>query len=229
MYIRRALVPYHFNQLLDIIPGRSGEWEQVVAKTLSAKLAMVNALNPDLVVSGDCMSAIGAHRKGLTLVWLDAHGDFHTNTTTESGSLGGMPLAMLAGCGCPRLMQACGQSPVANIYHFGGSEFDDGEQELMLENGLFVSDILTDSIEFPTPLHLHIDTDVISSNQLPSAFHPAPNGINMNTLFEWLNKLLPQTQVLSIKTYDPRKDLGGVGQKVVLEIIRRYEACRTRV
>ena len=57
-----------------------------------------------LVVAGNCNVTLGV-RAGLqragdgdaALVWLDAHGDFNTPATTETGYLDGMPLAMLCG------------------------------------------------------------------------------------------------------------------------------------
>jgi arginase len=56
-----------------------------------------------LVVAGNCnvclgaIGGIGAARRGI--VWLDAHPDFHTPETTDSGFLDGMGLAMATG-GC---------------------------------------------------------------------------------------------------------------------------------
>src|SRR3990172_8795656 len=68
-------------------------------------------------IAGDCCAAIpvlaGLKRAGLTpvLVWLDAHGDFNTPETTPSGFIGGMPLAMIAGRGDLRLIEAAGLTP----------------------------------------------------------------------------------------------------------------------
>ena len=57
-----------------------------------------------LVVAGNCNVALGVHAglqrsrgAGTALVWLDAHGDFNTPVTSETGYLDGMPLAMLCG------------------------------------------------------------------------------------------------------------------------------------
>jgi arginase len=54
-----------------------------------------------VVVAGNCnaclgaLGGIGARRCGI--VWLDAHGDFHTPDTTESGFFDGMGLAIATG------------------------------------------------------------------------------------------------------------------------------------
>lgn len=213
-----ALVPYHFGLRWDIIPNRSGAWAIIDQPGVASRLRIISQLHPSLVVSGDCMAAIAVHREGLPLVWFDAHGDFHTLETTETGSLGGMPLAMLRGLGDRTLMNACTRSPVKEVYHVGGSEFDVGERERMVEDGV----IVTHRAEISYFHHLHIDTDVIRSSDLPSSIHPAPNGIPLEEFYKQLNELLPNTEVLSIKTYDPRLDISGKGEKIVLEIINRY-------
>ena len=66
---------------------------------------LVEGEDAPVVISGDCMVAIGVlaglQARGIdpTLLWFDAHGDFHTWETTASGFLGGMPLAMVSGRG----------------------------------------------------------------------------------------------------------------------------------
>lgn len=225
---RRVLIPYHFGTHWDIIPNREGEWKEIFANRLSSRLSSVSMMKPRLVVSGDCMAAIACHRDGLPLVWMDAHGDFNTLLTTETGNIGGMPLAMLCGLGDQSLMQCCGIKPLDasdHIVHLGGSEFDDGEVGRMVANGvLVVSELKTG---FNVPIHLHIDTDVINSVDLPSSIHPAKNGMRLDEFYKQLDVLMPSVEVLSIKTYDPRLDIGGHGEKITLEIIRRFDEQRT--
>ncbi len=56
-----------------------------------------------LVVSGDCTTSLavlaGLQRAGRDpgIVWFDAHADFHTEASTTSGYLGGLPLALASG------------------------------------------------------------------------------------------------------------------------------------
>src|SRR5262245_372124 len=66
---------------------------------------------PPVIVSGDCLTVIGclgglgAEISTARLIWFDAHGDFHTYETTQSGHMGGMPLAMIAGRGEQSLLE----------------------------------------------------------------------------------------------------------------------------
>jgi arginase len=69
---------------------------------------------PTVVLSGDCVASLavlaGVQRRGVrpSLVWFDAHGDFHTESSTTSGYLGGLPLAKAVGRGDLTLPDALG-------------------------------------------------------------------------------------------------------------------------
>lgn len=222
MGLRRAIIPFHFGIPLDIFPSREGEWNLVTVPALSRRLQLVSEWKPNLVVSGDCMASIAAHRNGLPLVWFDAHGDFHTLSSTITGSLGGMPLAMLRGLGDQTLKTVCRVNSVSDITHVGGTEFDPGELECMRSHGVVVKGSL-DGVSIPSDIHLHVDTDVISSMDMPSSFHPAPNGMPLQRFWECMEAILSSARVLSIKAHDPRKDVGGQGNAILTELIRGFE------
>ncbi len=230
MDVRGALIPYHFGHRWDIIPRREGQWDILDVPRIADRLSLVNVLKPSLVVSGDCMAAIPAHRNGLGMVWMDSHGDFNTLLTTETGNIGGMPLAMMCGLGDQRLMCHNDINPLGGcgspVLHIGGSSFDDGERARMLNHGVTVINFLAMAPRHK--VHLHIDTDVISAKDLPSSIHPPKDGEGMplDTYLMQLDILLPQVEVLSIKTYDPRLDACGKGEAIVLETIRRFYATR---
>jgi arginase family enzyme len=74
---------------------------------------------PPVVLSGDCVASLaviaGLQQRGIRpgLVWFDAHGDFHTEATTSSGYLGGLPLAKAVGRG-DLTLEAGGRQPPAS-------------------------------------------------------------------------------------------------------------------
>ena len=88
-------------------PPFEDELQAVLAVDTALADAVERALFDDalpLVVGGNCNVTLGVQaglqRGGAAdaaLVWLDAHGDFNTPATTETGYLDGMPLAMLCG------------------------------------------------------------------------------------------------------------------------------------
>ena len=82
-----------------------------------------------LVLSGNCNSALGtcagSDPADLGVIWLDAHDDFATPATPQSGFLDGMGLATLAGQGWERLVASIpGYRPIdeMRILHVGGRE-----------------------------------------------------------------------------------------------------------
>ena len=81
--------------------------------------AALEAGERPVVIGADCQTPIavvaGLSRAGVSprVLWLDAHGDFNTPTTSPSGFLGGMPLAMLVGRGDRRLLEAAGLAPLS--------------------------------------------------------------------------------------------------------------------
>ena len=103
-----------------------------------------------LVVAGNCNVTLGV-RAGLQrggagdagLVWLDAHGDFNTPATTETGYLDGMPLAMLCGRAHREAVEhGLVMQPLdeAAVVHAGGRDFDREERQGLLASAMRVVD-----------------------------------------------------------------------------------------
>ncbi len=94
-----------------------------------------------LVLGGDCTAHAGAlaglraarpdHR--LALAWFDAHGDFNTPDTTPSGSVWGMPFAMICGRGDADLVDACDGPTVheEDAALLGGQVLDETESRML--------------------------------------------------------------------------------------------------
>lgn len=111
-------VPYHLDERLEAFnAGRpidreitaelpsAGLWQRMAVLYEQVAEAVAGQSELACVVSGDCTTSLGAlaglQRPGrdVGVVWFDAHADFHTDATTTSGYLGGMPLALAAGIG----------------------------------------------------------------------------------------------------------------------------------
>lgn len=94
-----------------------------------------------LIVAGNCNSCLGAiggiNAPKTGIVWVDAHPDFHTPESTESGFLDGMALTMATGA-CWRTLSSSipGFHPVQerDVILVGVRDVDPGEKE-RLESG----------------------------------------------------------------------------------------------
>lgn len=102
-----------------------------------------------VVLGGDHSLAVGsvagaarhfaARKKALGLIWVDAHGDINTPSSSPTGNLHGMPLAHLLGLGDRRLASVGGAGPkvaARNVCLVGIRELDAGERRHIRESGV---------------------------------------------------------------------------------------------
>jgi arginase len=138
------------------------------------------------VLTGDCVTAIavlaGMQRRGLdpAMVWFDAHGDFHTEVTTTSGYLGGLPLAKVVGRGDLTLPRALGMTPLAEdrAVLVDARDLDPPEVAALADSAVrqvAVGDLAPDVLP-AGPLLLHVDLDVVDPGDLRGLRFPAPGG-----------------------------------------------------
>jgi len=79
--------------------------------------------------------------KPLGLIWVDAHGDMNTPSTSSSGNVHGMPLAALLGSEPVELARIGGFSPKVRPEHtvlIGIRNLDEREKERIRESGVHV-------------------------------------------------------------------------------------------
>jgi arginase len=218
--VRRLLVPYHHAEPLPkladafaaddavvVSPGPAGA---MIARLYDGVAARVAASDePFVVASGDCTTALatvaGLQRRGVSpgVIWLDAHGDFHTARTTRSGYLGGMALAMLAGRAGASLAQAIGLRPVAEAACLlaGARDLDPGELELLEASAVRrIDDVsaLADAPLPPEPWYVHLDVDVIDPSELPPLRFPAPGGPSAATVAGALRALASRGTIAAL-------------------------------
>jgi arginase len=172
-----------------------------------------------MVLSGDCLSAIGC-LAGLQkceiqpyLLWFDAHGDFHTPETTISGHIGGMPLAMITGRGDLSLLTGVNLAPLPDkrVYFIGGRDIEPGEKEAMELSNIHMCNRITDILsELPKKPNfwVHFDTDYINPIDAPAMRYPAKGGISAQLVKSDLNALASRTNIvgLSVSAWAPHLD-----------------------
>ncbi len=175
----------------------------VVANTCSASLAtlpVVAKRNPDTVI-----------------LWIDAHGDFNTPQTTESGYLGGMVLA--AACGRWDSGLGSGVEPT-RVVVVGARDIDPAEEELLRHSGVRVvppADVGPQkilSIIGDASVWIHVDWDVLEPGYVPAAY-AIDGGLIPDTL-RAIFELIPNHQIVGIElaefesSDDPVKDAASL-------------------
>jgi arginase len=217
--VKTLLVPYHHAEPLPTL-GQAYPADDAVVVSKGPAGAMVERLydlvagrvaaspEPFAVVSGDCTTSLaivaGLQRRGLSpgVIWLDAHGDFHTPRTTRSGYLGGMALAMLVGRTGARLTGAIGLRAIAeNVCVLAGAR----DVEPVEREALDASDVRLLGVEGlataelpPPPWYVHLDVDVIDPSDLAGLRFPAPGGPGIATVCEALHALADRGEIAAL-------------------------------
>ncbi|HEY9028825.1 MAG TPA: arginase family protein [Burkholderiaceae bacterium] len=133
-------------------------------------------------LAGDCVSTLGMlaglQRAGQApdrVLWLDAHGDFHTWSSTQTQYIGGMPLAMFVGRvddgsdARRRATLACLSAigvqafPPQRVVLADARDLDPGEREALLGSTILrcALDEAPAHLRPDERIYLHFDTDVI--------------------------------------------------------------------
>lgn len=176
-------------EVVDPVLPRTGQWARLAelyGQVADAVAAHVRSGACPTVVSGDCLTALGAlagiQRAGVdpAVVWLDAHGDLHTLASSTSGYLGGTALRMALGADTDKLTGPLGARPVAEdrAVLVDARDLDPPEADFLAASRvrhLHVGDV-TAGLHPDTPLLVHLDLDVIDPRELPGLRFPAPDG-----------------------------------------------------
>jgi arginase len=159
-----------------------------------------------LVLGGDHSLASGSvaataefvrrEDKPLGLLWVDAHGDMNTPSSSTSGNVHGMPLASLLGPEPPELSRIGGFSPKVTADKtvlIGIRNLDDREKELMRESAVTVftmKDIDRSGIativeralaiagDGTAGIHVSFDLDVCDPTIAPGVGTPVKGGLD---------------------------------------------------
>ncbi|MFL6626223.1 MAG: arginase family protein [Vitreoscilla sp.] len=220
--LRRVLdVDRHAWELLVLDPQPAARIDDPVEKlrNLGSLYAMLAARVAALArsgcrpvsLAGDCVSTLGmlaglqqAGQPPDRVLWLDAHGDFHTWSSTRTQYIGGMPLAMFVGRvddgPDPRnqatlaCLSAIGVRayPAQQVVLADARDLDPGEREALLGSAI-VRCPLGDALAQLRPrerLYVHWDTDVIDDPaRMPALkYHVrrGPSAADMATFFRAL-------------------------------------------
>ncbi len=217
--MHRILVPYHHAEPITALTGAFAADDAVVVSKGPAGAMVVRlyeqlaqrvaaAAGPVVVASGDCTTALGTlaglQARGLApgVIWIDAHGDFHTPHTTRSGYLGGMALAMVTGRAGASLASAIGLRavPEAACALVGARDLDPPEADALAASRvrqLAVAELAGAELP-PAPWYVHLDVDVLDPAGLPPLRFPVPGGPTPGALAAALRALARRGEIAAL-------------------------------
>ena len=152
-----------------------------------------------IFLGGDHSIAIGTvggvtHESPVGLLWVDAHGDYNTPGTSKSGTVHGMPLAVLLGRGSKRLVDLGRRGAKVrpkDVVLLGVRQLDDKERLLLRQSGITVftmRDIdergihetaleALSRLSHLQRLHLSLDMDCLDPSVAPGVGTPVAGGL----------------------------------------------------
>lgn len=181
--------------------GEMAAWTRVIDE---AGYATLEAGELPVFMGGDHSLAMGSinacarwakrRKRGLTVVWLDAHADFNTPATSPSGNVHGMPVAAL--CGMPGLdfvFDGIERAPIDSrrFFQFGIRSVDTDERDAINAEGVNVFDmraidehgvsplmakVIGDARARGDMLHVSLDVDFLEPAIAPAVGTRVPGG-----------------------------------------------------
>jgi arginase len=161
-----------------------------------------------IILAAECsisvatLPVIARHREDVRVLWVDAHGDFHTPQTSLTGYLGGMCLA--GACGLWDSGFGTGPEPGRVAMH-GVRELEGGERVAVDTAGVM-------RIDDPAPLaglpvYVHVDLDVLDPTAMP-ARNPVPGGMTPRGLRTFLAEVARSCEVVGAEVTSVAPDHG---------------------
>jgi arginase len=207
----------HPHDTLDA-PVRGSSPQERMAVLVDLIASWVERDRTPVVYAGDCVASIGVaaglQRRNVrpTVIWFDAHGDFHTWETTRSQFIGGMPLAMLTGRGEDTIIRGAGLAPVPDdrVWLVGARDLDPGEDEALAASDVHMMTVRQFAHHDlpPDPLLVHIDVDIVDPMDMPAVNYSAADGPSVKTVRRAMIHLAATGHMaaVSISTWNPAMD-----------------------
>jgi arginase len=151
-------------------------------------------------------------RPDARVLWLDAHADFNTPGTSDSGYLSGMSLA--GACG---LWETGFEGSIQpdRVVLTGARDLDGGERELLERSPVTAIGaslealVATQTALDRAPVYVHLDLDVLDPNDFPAEF-PTPGGLSPDKLYDLLEAVAGECELVGLELaafYAPEDDL----------------------
>ncbi len=214
-----------------------------VCNVLSAAVeGIATAGDFPLIIGGDHSLALGSAtgvakiHHPLGLLWIDAHGDFNTDSTSPSGHIHGMPLAALAGYGDDRLVSLGGFRPKIDPAHIavvGVRDLDTSEKELLRAAGVHVftmkdidhlgiAPVIAQALAITTNgtngLHVSFDIDVLDPREAHGVGTPVRGGLTYREASVVMEEIAASGKMTSLDVVEDNPILDNKNRTAVMAV-----------
>lgn len=203
-----------------------------------------------IVLGGDHSIAMGTiagmsrfyheRQESMGLVWIDAHADINSPTSSLTGNIHGMPLAVVMGHGHPDLVQIGGFAPKIrpeNIALIGIRMLDGPEQDILRKSGVRyftmreidergMANVMKDALAVvgkgTSAVHLSFDLDGVDPLYAPGVSTPVTGGLSYREAHLALEMLAESGLLRSMEFVElnPMTDLEHKTAQLTVELIQ---------
>ncbi|ODT68026.1 MAG: arginase [Pelagibacterium sp. SCN 63-23] len=228
---------------------RKADVLDLAARVSDAGLAILSEGNFPLFLGGDhsiamgTVSAVARHcaprGRPVHVLWIDAHADYNTPTTSPSGNLHGMPLALL--CGEAEFDESfrgpwLGRIDPRNVTVFGARSVDRDERKLLQARGVEVVDmrrldqlgvvaaiskVIDKARAASAHLHVSFDVDSLDPAIAPGGGTLVPGGLSYREAHLIMEMLHDSGVVgsLDVVELNPFLDHGGRSATLMVDLV----------
>ena len=216
-YNHRQKLSKTFNQNIYFVSD-TGNLKQNLANLYSRNYdLMVLSNKPNINIGGDHSMGIGSvgaslnnYGPGIKVIWIDAHADINTRTSSPSGNVHGMPLSFLTGLDkSTDYNYLCNILPFVNLCYIGIRDLDSEEIETVKKYNIktitpkdFNSDInsITNNIidwigSFP--VHISFDVDSLDPIYIQHTGTRVSGGLELEPLIQFFKNICINTNVIN--------------------------------
>lgn len=202
-----------------------------------------------LIVGGDHSLAIGSiagiskyfreKKQKLGVIWVDAHADINTPSSSPSGNIHGMPIATLLGEGHSCLTSVGGTDPKFdphNLALIGIRTIDDHERSVLKRSGIryftmrdidemgmfkVMQQAITAVSDGTDGIHLSFDIDGIDPRHAPGVSTPVSGGLTFREAHLALEMLHETQKMCSLEFVElnPYTDVGAQSANLTVDLI----------
>jgi arginase len=190
------------------------------------------------------ISAVAAHfkktKKKLGVIWVDAHGDMNTPSTTSSGNVHGMPLSAVLGMGASALTEIEGKGAKVDadrVALVGIRDLDLAEMEVIQKSGVHVftmkeidergiADVMRDAIRIAGgtdagPIHVSFDVDGVDPRFAPGVGTAVDGGLTYREAHLAMEMVAETQRLCSVDVVEinPVLDVANRTGRLAMELI----------
>ncbi|UQZ91220.1 arginase [Deltaproteobacteria bacterium Smac51] len=223
----------------QIVEANARLYHEVLETLADGRMPIV--LGGDHSVAAGSIPAVRRHYGEIGLIWIDAHGDFNDDSSSESGNMHGMPFSAVCGRGPASMVPFVSEfvNPKKCV-QIGARDVDKLERERLKAAGVTVfsmtdidrvgiSTIVNKAIEITSKdtrgIHISFDVDAVTPDAAPGVGTPVHSGLTLRESFLLMEMLYESRLVLSLDMVevnpilDERNTTGNLACELILSLL----------